>query len=1823
MKKRLLAMLLVLMMVVSLLPTGALADGDIWDGYGTFSYHITDSDLQAMVDAYNTTGASSGVDSVSITFDEDYSLGGQKTFLFRNGYTIGLSNTSKSVQPDDIDCLTITLINGTVLPVPGDKLDWTWVNTSPKRYDLRLKNSDKSTVTFYYQPGGSYTYEEYTKVEVDSGTALNELMPADPTDLGGYKFVGWEIGSFNGNGREFHADTIVSENIAVYARKISVRGGTEVNVINLENSIYSNAYEHFSTESLEITGIALNGGGKSTNPDYDIDLIGETGVDTGWRDDNSYYYIHNEENHTPPEGGHYWNDRVDPYELDSITIFTTAGNYNIPRDELDVRVKLDTKVEIYLREATEPVTPVEPDPQPDPKPETNPDVSNVSVVVDCTANNEHDKTVDIIEGSYTFNRAWDGEQWTCTVEIIPNSYVTDDTHTLDPESQTGELLYVYADNSWQYVGGSTPTVTFTVKCETTEPDPGPDEPDVNGLLKNAILVDCVGTADHTSVRFFTPLSHSVVKNVTANGDGTYSYVISISATAYLNNCNTHNFDVTHKLADKQDETVEVTFTWEDGEWTCPYKNGDELRIYVTCDSDEPETPVKTDYLAGFFVLMPEKMTEDFQPGDVYPTDSYYPNDKRDKVTTASNKEGEVDDTTGYIGYLTEEGYKYFLAQANVSDYDELTDVVRVAIPADKVDDYLIVPEGSELGTVWTKYLADSTHQLVCYQMNNSTLGANWPTITTKNGTQYDTHDGYTFHVDCYVEGVDVAVTYDANYEGGTVYKHETVNDQPIKSGDSYTVLDIDDTGITRDGYEFVGWSTSKSGTPLVTEINPLMTDTILYAVWKETEEPEQPTVYEIYVTVHNGTATFYGSEVTSSILAAEGEDITITFTPDEGYTLDYATIDGGTLLIPDGGVYTLKQVDSDHTIEVFYAKDENGGGEDGDEPDGTPDYRQVFVKYVAADENGVVTPSFDTFDLDVDENGKVMTDVALALSGTATANTDATFAYWTIEGPGYDDFGAYSYEAALSSKDFTGYIAGETYTFTAYFNGPVVKPEEPNVYDIYVTVHNGTATFYGSEVTSSIPAAEGEDITITFTPDEGYTLDYATIDGGTLLIPDGGVYTLKQVDSDHTIEVFYAKDENGGGEDGDEPDGTPDYRQVFVKYVAADENGVVTPSFDTFDLDVDENGKVMTDVALALSGTATANTDASFGYWTIEGSGYDGGTYSFEADLENENFSGYLPGETYTFTAYFNGPVVKPELKPYHINVEVVNGTAEFKETNIGANSVINVYPIKDDNKNVEITFVPTDGYVFDAAYVDDESITLSEDNSYTFTEVTADVTIKVLFKQDSVPITPVTPMPTPGEISDLIKDSITVDCVNGEVAHADKVYGLLDGSLVNVEKTGDTSIKVTLDATVYQARYNTDTETKHSLADGQSATVTFALNYVDQKWRVAEGELPITIKVVCETPVEPDPDITGFSKTLVKDRNLYVYQGLAYPTFYRSSVIVDEGDGVTLLYKITVTGTPGTEFTVRDDSADFAQTGEIPDSGETSFYVAKTFSWRDVRYAGDTLDNTASVSVDGETVKTDTERVPVDIDWDFNVPDIDDDDDDDDEDDEVFVPNWLNTEDHYSYIVGYEDGTIKPNNNITRAEVATIFYRLLTDSSRERWYTDSNSFTDVADDSWYNEPVSTLSRMGIINGYEDGSFKPNAPITRAEFTAIATRFFDYSARYDGAFYDVSAGSWYADYIQAAVDMGLVEGYPDGGVHPGSNITRAEAVTIVNRVLNRVPHEDHLLSTRVMNTWPDNKPGAWYYADMQEATNSHDYDWTRVNGKLVEDWTNKLADPNW
>ena len=219
-----------------------------------------------------------------------------------------------------------------------------------------------------------------------------------------------------------------------------------------------------------------------------------------------------------------------------------------------------------------------------------------------------------------------------------------------------------------------------------------------------------------------------------------------------------------------------------------------------------------------------------------------------------------------------------------------------------------------------------------------------------------------------------------------------------------------------------------------------------------------------------------------------------------------------------------------------------------------------------------------------------------------------------------------------------------------------------------------------------------------------------------------------------------------------------------------------------------------------------------------------------------------------------------------------------------------------------------------------------------------------------------------------------------------------------------------------------------------------------------------------------------------------------------------------------------------------------------------------------------------------------------------------------------LNTTDHFAYIVGYGNGQVRPQNAITRAEVATIFFRLLTDDVREENFTSTNKYTDVAAGAWYNNAVSTLSAMGIITGYPDGTFRPNAYITRAEFAAIAARFDADGDKTLAAFSDI-ANHWAKDEISVAYNNGWVDGYPNGTFGPRRNITRAETVTLVNRVLNRKPEtEDDLLPD--MTTWTDNADKkAWYYLAIQEATNSHYYKY-KENSEY-EKWTELRETRDW
>ena len=223
-------------------------------------------------------------------------------------------------------------------------------------------------------------------------------------------------------------------------------------------------------------------------------------------------------------------------------------------------------------------------------------------------------------------------------------------------------------------------------------------------------------------------------------------------------------------------------------------------------------------------------------------------------------------------------------------------------------------------------------------------------------------------------------------------------------------------------------------------------------------------------------------------------------------------------------------------------------------------------------------------------------------------------------------------------------------------------------------------------------------------------------------------------------------------------------------------------------------------------------------------------------------------------------------------------------------------------------------------------------------------------------------------------------------------------------------------------------------------------------------------------------------------------------------------------------------------------------------------------------------------------------------------------------VPTGLNGKDHYAYVVGYPDGMVYPQKNITRAEVATIFFRLLKDETREANMTKSNGYNDMKDGAWYTCAVSTLSKMGIIKGYEDGSFKPDASISRAEFAAIAARFDPDGDKTPATFSDVSS-HWAKDEISIAANHGWIKGYEDGSFKPDQKITRAETMTLVNRVLKRLPETKDDLH-KDMKTWPDNQnESAWFYLAVQEATNSH-YQKLKKDG-IHETWESMRETRDW
>ena len=440
---------------------------------------------------------------------------------------------------------------------------------------------------------------------------------------------------------------------------------------------------------------------------------------------------------------------------------------------------------------------------------------------------------------------------------------------------------------------------------------------------------------------------------------------------------------------------------------------------------------------------------------------------------------------------------------------------------------------------------------------------------------------------------------------------------------------------------------------------------------------------------------------------------------------------------------------------------------------------------------------------------------------------------------------------------------------------------------------------------------------------------------------------------------------------------------------------------------------------------------------------------------------------------------------------------------------------------------------------------------------------------------------------------------------------------------TEDTELTVTGDVTgTYQVDEDGGKYYISEMKPGETLTITYTYTPTEagtltNKVEVTADNLPDGEKPSDEVTVEVTPEPVS---SLTVNKSLAQVNGSDY-----TGGKVSVGDKLTYTIQVTNTGnTTLSRVTVEDslwnDGDSIQVDGQLAYVADGGTYTIKheiapddmvtiTYTYIVLRSdAGDTLTNTATVTTDGGTTGEDTTETPVKPVTPIRPP-VDPD-----------KPE-LNTEDHYAYIVGYEDGSVQPEGDITRAEVATIFFRLLTDESRNEFWSQTNNYSDVSEDAWYNNAVSTLSNAGIIDGYEDGTFKPDGNITRAEFATIAVRFFE--ATYDGGdlFSDI-AGHWAQDYINEAANAGIVDGYPDGTFRPQQYITRAEAMTMVNRTIDRHPDADHLLEDMI--TWPDNPETAWYYEQVQEATNSHEYTMnTDDEQNPYEIWTELLPNRDW
>ena len=941
----------------------------------------------------------------------------------------------------------------------------------------------------------------------------------------------------------------------------------------------------------------------------------------------------------------------------------------------------------------------------------------------------------------------------------------------------------------------------------------------------------------------------------------------------------------------------------------------------------------------------------------------------------------------------------------------------------------------------------------------------------------------------------------------------------------------------------------------------------------------------------------------------------------------------------------------------------NAGGED--EPggetggDGTADYKQALIKYVSAG-NGTVSPTVQVETLTAGSDGTYSGSVTA--SSKATASPDYAFDYWTEPG------GTTSWNATLSDT-FTA-RGGQTYTYTAHFDTDANGDGIPDKHQATVTykIVGGTWSDGSSADIKEVFTLKekdedgqwedknptlGDTIPTGMTPDATHVIpgNWDTAINENTPVTENVTYTyifttaepslivLKSVSPTSDVglgdELTYTiKVTNNGNQALTDVTVTDTMWGDEVTSISVDDSTVsvgaagytiqnlpvgetVTITY-TYTITADDLGKTITNHVTAETegedgpeGDDTTTTEVEEGELTVT--------------IQPADITIYTGGRTYGGITDASGNIIEgasglPE-PGYHLELSAdVMAWLNEKTGTYGPRDLEDyltfTYAVGNVTREWELTYVG----VYDTnptRYVYSLEPGKAENGE--------EIPVRLLFKDETGEVT----------YDDII--GMTEDAASAEYTMSINPGGLTQSEIKAQFKVGDEEIEATVDIdpgiltirSVVEEEVSTIQSSQNGVSAGDGIT---AVDGNDVNYYVNDSEVEVAADRV-GLLVDEVSNNNGFDREMAQDAMDHAidntswnrWSDLSYDMAYldlvdtlngHAVVTMGEGDSLTIYWPMPNDANRRGDFhVVHYHTMNRESIENDLDDADKEILTGEAVRIDGQWYVQFTTDSFSPFVLVYEAEDDDDDRP--------RPPRPDDDDDDEDEDDveepdETPVDDGLNREDHYAYLAGYTDGTIRPEGNITRAEVATIFFRLMTDEYREDCWSQNSGFTDVSSASWYNNAVSTTAQAGWIAGYEDGSFRPNAYITRAEFATIAARFLSEDYAGGHRFNDIQ-GHWAAEYIDRAAAAGWIGGYEDGSFRPNAYITRAEVATLVNRMLDRAPDVGHLLANMVR--WPDNPETAWYYADIQEATNSHDY--TRAGTGNYEVWTELLANRDW